>query len=336
MNNLGALVVIDGPDAAGKTTLANYLLGCDANVGYIHLGYAEGKDLWRMQYFALLKAAIRLSQGKLTVIDRHWPSEQIYSRTYRGGSNMTAEARGWDRVIRRLCGVYVMAVPTPDSAVFRHSKKSVEMFPPGPLIRDVANHYWNLWHGHHFGDHSDYTGTITLSGGMVARDDTIRYDIDQHGFDLVAHRIYDKLLTVRRFQYPHASDYSKPNFLGNLGTAKFLFVGERINPNKSGLWPFIDYGASSAALSNILHELRFDETHGVWTNAYAKDQHIETLLELKPDLKVIAFGGAAGENLEQRGIAHRQVFHPAYAKRFGQTAMLTLQLGDVLNASASS
>jgi hypothetical protein len=340
------LVILDGPDAVGKTTLAGKLLGIDpqqiqdnpdTTPGYYHLSYAPDRELWRLQYFTLYGAQARISmQNRLIVIDRHWPSELIYSRAFRDGTHMNAESRGWDRVIKRMCGLYVICAPNPDSAVERHGrsfKERTEMYKPSPIIRDVAQRYYDWWHGNPYVKDVDYITQITRNGGMWSRLDAMLYDIDKHGHDLnlVVAEITARLDYIQRYQYPPALDHRTMNFLGYLPQAKYLFVGERINPKKSGRWPFIDFGASSAAMSSVLHNLNFDESLGVWTNAIAADRHVQALLELKPELRVIALGNTAALELDKLSIPHDTVYHPSFAKRFAKMNALEGQLSAILN-----
>lgn len=331
----GGVVILDGPDACGKTTLANTLLNGD-DAGYLHLSYNPewqdpNRDLWKLQYFALVKAAIRLQMGKLTVIDRHWMSEQIYARVYRGGSTMNAESRQWDRVIQRLCGVYVICAPRPDSAVARHAKthdERSEMYKPSKQIDEVARRYRDLYYGNQAALCSDYAEQLSIGGMMRDREDATGYDIDKDGDDLraVCARIRVHLTTRQLTQYPPAFNYSKGNFLGHPRHAKFLFVGERINPKKTGRWPFVDYGASSQTLGDALQQLQFDETHAMWTNAYAEDEHVPTLVNWFPHLRVIALGGKAACYLDEMRIGHKTVVHPAFARRFDKVKLFHDQL----------
>jgi hypothetical protein len=335
------LIILDGPDAVGKTTLANRILGGDMS-GYIHLTYDPNWDdpdrtLWRMQYFTLIKAAWRFSRGLMTVIDRHWMSEQIYARVYRDGSTMNGESRGWDRVIQTLCGVYVICAPDPNSATLRHAKtlqEREEMYAADDKILQVATAYYNLWHGTPFNETRDYFQQ--LSGkGMKKRFDAVHYDIDTQSspekMDDVIAEIYTRLAGLKSTQY-QAPFVGQPNYLGHPRKAEFIFVGEQINPKKTGRWPFIDYGASSRAISDVLNELRFDEQRAIWTNAIADDHHVGKLLAYYPDLKIIALGGKAWSQLTNLGHpVHGQVFHPAYAKRFNEMDQLREQLRIYIN-----
>ncbi len=333
MTKRPGLVMLDGPDAVGKTTLAKALLDDDM-AGYVHMEYWPDRELWRAQYFALYKAMIRSSLGLLTVIDRHWPSELIYSRSYREGTHMSAEARGWDRVMKRLCGVYVICAPNPASAASRHAEQSKirkEMYKPSDTILQVAQRYYDLWYGNPFGHDRDYAEQLALKGGMQQRNDSIIYDIDVHGSNLrmFCGYIFAMMEALQDAQYPPALLKDHTNFLGHVSTGKFLFVGERINPRKTGRWPFIDFGASSRTLSNILHDLQFDEGEGLWTNAYARDEHVERLVaEYK--LNVIALGNEASRSLVKSGVPHTTVFHPSYAKRFSKVPELREQLYKIL------
>jgi thymidylate kinase len=181
------LVIIDGPDATGKTTLARQLLNGD-DAGYIHLTYNPNwkdpdRTLCQKQRAALRCAVERLKQNKITVIDRHWLSEQIYARVYRGGTTMDRQARIWDAVIQRFQGVYVICAPIPASAWQRHRKTILErseMYKSDDKILKVADRYRSLWFGQHTTAVRDYAEFLSVKG-MCERSDAMLYDIDIDG-----------------------------------------------------------------------------------------------------------------------------------------------------------
>lgn len=92
------LVVLDGPDASGKTTLANTLAEkYDGEV--IHFTWNEELEKNMDTYMmGTLLHAITLSKEKLVIIDRLWMSELVYSEVFRGGTKY--DALHWD--IRNL------------------------------------------------------------------------------------------------------------------------------------------------------------------------------------------------------------------------------------------
>ncbi len=336
MSNFGGVVVLEGPDAAGKTTLAYELLDGDLN-GYVHLSYSTAwsdRYLWELQMAAMLKAAKRLSEGKLTVIDRHWISA-LYQKVYFDKYHLVAEARGWDRVLQRLCACYVICAPSPTSVMHRHAKEAArreEMYKPDARMGEVARRYWNLWYGNPT-TVEDYSTFITDTGGFSRRDDAVLYDIDTHGsrLDVVIDEIKSCLARRIVSQYSPALVDRQRNFVGHVKDAEFVFVGERFNTNKPyRLWPFIDFGGCSRFISEVLQELRFDERRAVWTNAHSDsgDCHLEALAKmrsLKP-LTFIALGASADEVLDDMGIPHYKLNHPSYAQRFNRSELFKEQL----------
>tara|TARA_R110001592_G_scaffold7393_6_gene41486 strand:- start:1189 stop:1662 length:474 start_codon:yes stop_codon:yes gene_type:complete len=68
-------IILEGPDCAGKTTLATALKGKLTDYLYIHHG----------QYKHAYKPHLESLKLDSVIIDRHWPSELIYSTIFRGG-----------------------------------------------------------------------------------------------------------------------------------------------------------------------------------------------------------------------------------------------------------
>lgn len=188
------LIILEGPDACGKTTLARRLLGQDQD-GYVHMHWPkEAKDPARemlmMHRVSLAKAEIRLRQGKRTVIDRHWISNEIYGPIFRGGTmGLTISAEHWDqKIIPALRGVYVICAPQPELAVELHAIRGDESGKTYKTkltsnIDRVAIQYRKLWTGG-FSDGIDYASQIIRDGGMCNRPNAMLYDIFEHGKDL--------------------------------------------------------------------------------------------------------------------------------------------------------
>lgn len=331
--------VLDGADAVGKTVLAEHFIkacgtwtppGCpeQARTKYIHMTYIKNnREMFLANYMALLRAQKWLSMGYNVILDRGWMSENIYAGVYRGGSGLAYDVRGLDRVIRRLCGIYVVCAPVVLSAVVRHatmSKKRVEMYEPDVRIAAIAQRYRDLWHGAvdvvERECYDDYVQHIIDRGGMRMRQDAMLYDLDERGHDLdsVLNEVLDMSKERRESQIDIGLDLNSPNFVGHAADAGFVMVGDKINPNKKGRWPFIDYGASSRTISKALHVLGVDETSLMWTNANDDPDHLKEIFEFSPDIRAVALGGNAVKKCESLGVPHKSVYHPSFVGRFGR------------------
>lgn len=103
------ILVFEGPDGAGKTTLAKEmteLLGGR----YIHLVY-RFKDRMHLYHYAAIRLAAHLAQNHPVIIDRWWPSEITYADAYRGGSKFAKYFTLLEHVANAMGVVYVYCVP---------------------------------------------------------------------------------------------------------------------------------------------------------------------------------------------------------------------------------
>lgn len=106
---MSGLIIIDGPDAAGKTTLAKRLVS-EHNGTYIHLTYVKD-GMYEYQLNQLLYV-INMSKEQLVVVDRHWMSEICYANAYRdGATDVGVKARLFQALILLAGGVYIYALP---------------------------------------------------------------------------------------------------------------------------------------------------------------------------------------------------------------------------------
>jgi thymidylate kinase len=338
------LVVLDGPDSVGKTTLAKAIEARHPGTKYIHMTYIkDDRSMFLANYRALLSAQSWIERGFLVVMDRGWISENIYAGIYRGGSGLAHDVAGLDRVVMRLAGIYVICCPKVDECVRRHGvchSMGREMYEPDERIGQVAQRYRDVYEGLHecmqlkADRHvfEDYVQRLIDMGGMRIRPDTVSYEVNLEGDNLP--KIIDgieHLLELRQcFQHPFGLSRQTRNYVGHIAYAKWMFVGDRCNPNKGGHWPFVDYGASSRTMTKILHQLKFDETQAIWTNAN-DEWLVEELLDAKPSLQVVALGNSASRTLADHGITHECVYHPSFVGRFGRHEEFTSQLQNILN-----
>lgn len=315
------LIILEGPDAVGKTTLAKAIVKrCDGH--YIHMTYFKNMNVWKEHGKGLMKA-VAMSSKKLVVLDRHWMSEQVYGSVFRDGPVPPHAARMMDRVILKHAGLYVMCLPsTKQQAINRYLKmKAREMYQDEGGMAKVVDRYYELYSGSHR-KITNYAEQIARNGGMRKRIDCERYMVDfcedSAAFNHKVDWIVARSQSQRQGQYEEALDSKTRNILGYLGTAETLFVGDRCNvKHERDRWPFYSDKNSSLYLANACARAGVDETKCMWTNANNGIEHLVKVLLLKPTLHVVALGEQAAKTIRDVGVTDfKTIYHPAYYKRF--------------------
>jgi hypothetical protein len=102
------IIIVDGPDGTGKSTLCAEL----ETHGFksMHLTY-RWKDRMDLYHWSAMNWAIKQARRTPVVLDRWWPSEEVYAEVYRGGSKNLVFNQGLDRVATRFGFTYVIALP---------------------------------------------------------------------------------------------------------------------------------------------------------------------------------------------------------------------------------
>jgi adenylate kinase family enzyme len=103
------LIVLEGPDGVGKTTLGKYLVE-KYDAFYMHCSYHSSINMYSMMR-AVISEASRRAETQLVIIDRFWPSEDIYGVIHRKKSSLGHMARVLDRLVQRLGGIYIVLQP---------------------------------------------------------------------------------------------------------------------------------------------------------------------------------------------------------------------------------
>ena len=109
------IIILDGPDGTCKTTLAQEL--CKAfDARYLHRTYR-----WKDKIFDYHTAAMRFAarSKKPIVIDRWWPSEAVYAKAYRGGSEWPLQGRMCARVAINYGAMYIYCLTDSVEATYQ-------------------------------------------------------------------------------------------------------------------------------------------------------------------------------------------------------------------------
>lgn len=175
------LIILEGPDCCGKTTLAKRLIS-KYHGAYIHCGYSKGLDVWKY-HTDVLDKAVKLYKKKLVCIDRHWPSEMVYGQTFRKGSAKDYDAKQLDQRIQKMAGLYVWCLPHRVDFVFEQHARNCEREQFKDLT-EVVYRYYALANGSHSSEPHDYFEGLSRPGGIAYRMDFLRYKLDTEGHDL--------------------------------------------------------------------------------------------------------------------------------------------------------
>ena len=173
---LARIIIFEGPDGVGKTTLINHIRKEFNDSYYMHLRVHKDMKLW---HTASARLAIKKKrEGKLVLIDRHWPSEQCYSYIYREGPSY--DPTEIVKKLRQEGALYVWCSPEDTNRVKENHRKNRELRHEQYYdIDKVIELYDNYWHGL-----EDRKNILYGLSPLKLRDDFIRYDMFKEGHDL--------------------------------------------------------------------------------------------------------------------------------------------------------
>ena len=316
------IIVLDGPDAVGKTTIAKEFMRKFPNTKYIHNGY-RWKDKIFDYHTAVMKLASKWAMTHNVIIDRWWPSEACYASVYRNTSAWPLQGRFHERLALKYGVIYLLCLPD-QNTLDRHTEMKKVRDEMYENIEALCDLYYKLYYGDlNHKDKGNYIDKLILSGGVKDIPYYIPYTIERWGshldtfLDLVMHVATE----MRESQFQDALSPFEHNVLGHSKFAKYMFVGDRVNPKYRDIfWPFFEYGNSSLYFTEALNDLWIKERDYMWTNAYDKDGKIDLKyaeLAKERGINIIALGKSALNALKQKKIEPDEIMrHPSHYKRF--------------------
>lgn len=308
------IIVLDGPDGTGKTTLAERMCKL-LDAEYLHLTYRWKERIFDYHTVALRYAARR---QKPIIIDRWWPSEAIYAKAFRDGSDWPLQGRMCDRIAKKFGVIYVYCLPDDvQSAVANHTKLKQQREEMYDDIEAVADLYLKLWNGEStHEDKGQYIDQVIRTGGLWNSPDTVKYSISEwgHCMDLFIERVQALSIAWRTMQLPDLLEFKNWNMTGHAACSDYLIVSDRVKSKYREMhWPCYDYN-DSLILTEAIHRLNLPEDLFMYACAQNHDGSpnmlIDRLLE-KYDKKIITLGKVAEDYMSNKTI-HAALPNPSY------------------------
>lgn len=137
VNSKFPIIVCDGCDASGKSTLINKLMERHPNNCYIHC--AVTNDINSLHQNAI-DTALVASQERWVFIDRLHLSEKIYATVFRNGPSYDVDA--FDRMITNHIPTLkkILCIVDKDTSLAKHAeRKDKEMFDDISKVWDMYN-----------------------------------------------------------------------------------------------------------------------------------------------------------------------------------------------------
>ena len=293
------IIVIEGVDETGKTTLAEQLVEL-TGATLLHFGPPEGHHPLD-QYGLVIE---RHARGEDLILDRfHW-GELVYGPHYRGKSTLGREGFAWMEALLASRGavtilmdgdpdkIYERVVASDDDFV-RHDRNHLEKLRQS--FRKLAPDCWTPLHVYNIDHFPMGVGSQPNPGNIVR---------------WVRHR--EENFTDLWWRWPRTTGFIRRDY-------GILLVGEQpADPEGEHKTPFTPYDGTCGQY--LLEALCLYKV-GSWAlaNALAPDGAEEDLLGYWLALgapPTVALGQVAHRVLSAQGVPHTTTYHPQYVKRF--------------------
>ena len=299
------LVVLEGPDGGGKSTLAtrlaNHVVSQGKTAFITHVGPPLDLarcpfDEYETELDSLPMAEAIRSTKVMVIMDRWHLGEYVYGPVYRGGSRYTeAGVYHTELALQAKGAVRVMCLPS-------YPETERRFLGRGDDLIDVADleELWTRYHGllHRFG-YWQVTGSEDVG-------------------DLVRTLYREAMASTERMFSPAL--WSGGTYIGS-NRPDVLFVGDERGNGPKGRpdlrRPFTPTlrGSSSEYLLSSLLTAGLRDRVGI-VNSREERVDLASLWKSLLHPPVVALGNKASDRLTAIGLQHRKVYHPQYMRRF--------------------
>lgn len=141
MNN--PIILLEGPDASGKTTLANRIMDKYRNHVYIHCAVTD--DIFKLHLDAI-RTAEACQESFVVIIDRLYVSERIYGNIFRKGESYNT--LDFERnIVDKLADVHkILCIIDKETTMAKHNER---------LEKEMFNNISEVWDAYNLIGNSD-------------------------------------------------------------------------------------------------------------------------------------------------------------------------------------
>lgn len=178
----GAIVVLEGADCAGKSTLAKAVLAQAVDnrldAAYLHGLPWVGRVL--AEHLRVFKEATALAdRGGVAVVDHYTVAESLYGAEYRDGP--AYDVSRIEEALELVGALRVFCVPTDLQAqIERHAKRRAKGKEDFASASGIVSRYADLVHGNMFRPGMDPASVDTRHGDVMNRATSRLYCMDTH------------------------------------------------------------------------------------------------------------------------------------------------------------
>lgn len=297
---LSRLVIFEGPDCGGKSTLMHAAMKLFHGSSYrsVHHGPYSGISADQLPRFYVESMSSLFEGGPTMGMDRCWLSEFIYGTVHRGGVTRIRppERRQLERMALRHGAVVVLCLPPLE--VVKKAWLERKGADSEAEYLDKVEQLEQVWHM--------YNDLEQMTDLPVVRYD---YTVHNHQVSALVNRIQKASTGVHDTEWRRTAGSNDP---------KAIIVGEKpSNPtSRDAMWqfPFCSFGAGSSIwLTDHLEEWSVRERDLFWVNA---DAGLYSLKDMWT-VPIVALGNEAAERVRKDvGREPFVVNHPAYHRRF--------------------
>jgi hypothetical protein len=294
---MNGVIILEGPDGAGKSTLAKVLQAQAINRGYhvilVHNGPYQGvkNGLARLYAEAIMSGVVGNS---IVIMDRSWISEAIYGPIFRQADRVgRSRARILERLMLRVPNLVVGCLPPWDDVLQNYlRRKHMEYLPDESLLRLVYDTFEQM----------EFDMTFNYRAELPVK---------------MSIRILNSLNDLE--VYKHGQSWPSAGKLG----ARFALVGAEFAAIHEGdclyQWPFGALAGTGCSrwITERLDEAGVPERDLFWINQDAEGPVLTHTLGLVRESggDVIALGTKAAERLQDLSIPCERIPHPQGWKR---------------------